>query len=284
MPTLKSLSEDVKDRLTQAGIEEAEFDTRLLITETLDISDIDYALEKDRVISDEQVGILLPLVERRASREPISQIFGEKEFWSLPFKVTKDTLTPRPDSETLIETALKFYGDKDEALSILDLGTGTGCLLLALLHEYPNAKGVGIDISEATLNVAIENAESLSLSKRANFQLGKWSSGLSQNISFDIIVSNPPYIGSYEKSSLPPEVKDHEPEIALFSGEDGLDDYRTIAAEVGNHLKDSGCVILEIGHTQAKAVKKIFTSAGFNKSTVFQDLGARDRCLVIEKV
>lgn len=283
MPSLATVRNQTKQRLIEAGIDEADIDSRLLIAEALELSDLDLALNPDREISAQELEKLLLLVERRASRQPLSQIFEEKEFWSLRFKVTADTLTPRPDSETLIEAVQKHYKDKNEGLNILDLGTGTGCLLLSLLSEYPSSIGTGIDISQEALNIAKENAVNLTLADRATFFLGNWTEPLGKGQLFDIIISNPPYIGLIEKEDLAPEVKDHEPGIALFSGEYGLDDYQIIARQIGDYLKTDGCVVLEIGHKQAEAVKKIFTSAGFNKITLFKDLGARDRCLMIEK-
>lgn len=283
MPNLATVRKQIKQRLIEAGIDEADIDSRLLIAEALELSDLDIALDPDREIFGLELEKLMLLVEKRASRQPLSQIFEEKEFWSLRFKVTADTLTPRPDSETLIEAVQKHYIDKNEALNILDLGTGTGCLLLSLLSEYPRSIGTGIDISEEALNIAKENAVNLTLADRATFLLGNWTEPLGKDKLFDIIISNPPYIGLTEKEDLAPEVKDHEPGIALFSGEKGLDDYQIIAMQIGDYLRTNGCAVFEIGHKQAEAVKKIFTSAGFNKITLFKDLGARDRCLMIEK-
>lgn len=269
--------------MLDAGVEDAELDTRLLIVETLNINDISYALDPERKLTVQEVRKVMARVEKRAARQPLSQIFCEKEFWSLSFKVTSDTLTPRPDSETLVETALLRIKPKDRALTILDLGTGTGCLLLSLLSEYPNATGVGIDISHKALDVAKENANRLNLRTRAKFRQGNWTERLESNLKFDVIISNPPYIGTKEKEYLAPEVRDHEPEMALFSGEEGLDDYRRLAVQLQNRLKPNGLVILEIGFDQARSVKEIFISAGFNKISLYKDLGARDRCLVIEK-
>ncbi len=283
MRTLQTIKEEVEERLKKAAVTEAKLDARLLMMQALDISPVDYALEKDKVISDDQTLALMHMVEQRCARVPISQIFGKKEFWSLTFKVTSDVLTPRPDSETLIEAALKNISNEQSAIKILDLGTGSGCLLLTLLNELPNAIGVGIDISPDALKVAETNAENLNLADRAELRQGNWTSSLSLNDRFDIIISNPPYIGTREIEDLSPEVKDHEPGIALFAGEDGLNDYRKISATIGPFLKTGGKIIVEIGYKQAEDVKEIFTSAGFNNSSLYQDLGHRDRCLIFEK-
>lgn len=283
MPTLKQLRDDVRKHLSDAFIDDVDLETRLLITETLQIPELDYALYPTREFSDQEVIQVMTNVSKRVKRQPLSQIFGNKEFWSLDFKVTRDTLTPRPDSETLIEAVLHHFKDKEAKLSVLDLGTGTGCLLLSLLHEYPNATGVGIDISKKALRVAHENAKKLKLDKRAIFIPGDWTEPLEKDAKFDIIISNPPYIGHHEKDGLDPEVKDYEPAASLFADEAGLAEYRKIAKQVGRHLSMGGHIVLEIGFRQADSVKEIFISNGFNNITLYKDLGGRDRCLVIEK-
>ncbi|MBT5187515.1 MAG: peptide chain release factor N(5)-glutamine methyltransferase [Kordiimonadaceae bacterium] len=283
MKTLSSLKLETVCQLKEVQIEEAALDAQLLITHVLEINPVDYAIEGDLLIDDKSLTEIQRLVDLRLSRMPMSQIFGDKEFWSLNFKVTKDTLTPRPDSETLIEACLKEINNPKAKLRILDMGTGTGCLLLTLLSEFPNAKGLGTDISEKALSVAKENAKNLSLLKRADFQISNWTKNLADQDKFDIIISNPPYIGLVEKESLSPEVRDHEPDTALFSGPEGLNDYRLIADQVFTHLKPDGLIIIEVGHTQADNVKEIFISSGFNNITVYKDLGHRNRCLVIRQ-
>ena len=202
--------------------------------------------------------------------------------FGINFNVTKDTLTPRPDSETLIAAAIKEFDNPNSPLNILDLGTGTGCLLLALLSEFPKARGLGVDLSPAALDVARHNAQMLGLMNRAEFQISNWTKDIVGNNKFDLIVCNPPYIGLDEKETLSPEVRDHEPAIALFSGLDGLDDYRTLAGELKCYIKDGGIIVLEIGYKQAKKVKKIFNNSGYNDICVKKDLGERDRCLLIK--
>lgn len=283
MKTLGALSKEIERQFVACGIDEAKLDARLLISDVLNIEQIDYVLEKEVMVSDDDYETIMGFVHQRLKRVPMSQIFGEKEFWSRSFKVTPDTLTPRPDSETLIEAALTYVSEKRTNIKILDLGTGTGCLLLTLLSEITRATGLGLDISEKALDVARENALKLKVSERAEFRFSDWTSNLTEGEKFDIIISNPPYIGLTEKESLSPEVKDHEPEIALFSGPDGLDDYRNIASQIGPYVQEHGCIILEIGYQQASAVKKIFTSQGFNTISLYKDLAGRDRCLLIKK-
>ncbi|MCC3861790.1 peptide chain release factor N(5)-glutamine methyltransferase [Pseudemcibacter aquimaris] len=281
--TLATFKKEIEARLRNAGIEEAELDARLLIVEGAGVKQIDFALDGGRALSIQEVSKTEKLVSLREARIPMSQIFGEKEFWSLIFKVTKDTLTPRPDSETLIDVVLKSEKDKTKPLKILDLGTGTGCLLLTLLSEYKNARGVGVDASDAALKVAHENTVNLGLENRTELIKSNWFSNVPDDQKFDVIISNPPYIGLIEKPNLSPEVKTHEPDTALFAGEDGLDDYKKIAAEIAPYLNDDGFIVLEIGHKQAAKVSDIFSEQGYSDIDTFQDLGARDRALKISK-
>lgn len=283
MRTLRDLSKDIEGQLAACGIDEAKLDTRLLISHILNLEQIDYALEKTKAVSDDDYEAVMMLVRKRLNRMPMSQIFGEKEFWSRSFKVTSDTLTPRPDSETLIEVALSTVSDKQKHIKVLDLGTGTGCLLLTLLCELPRATGLGTDISTKALDVAKDNALALKLSERAEFRKSDWTSNLAKGEKFDLIISNPPYIGLNEKADLSPEVKDHEPARALFSGLNGLDDYRKIATQIGLVMNSNASIIVEIGYRQASDVKKIFTFHGFNSISLHKDLAGRDRCLLIKK-
>ena len=281
MDTLATLRKKIEARLRKTGIEEASLDARLLISHIIPVTEIDFAINADQTVSNEQQNLIDVLVQKREKRIPMSQIFGEKEFWSLSFKVTKDTLTPRPDSETLIEVALNEFEDKNATLSILDLGTGSGCLLLTLLSELKNATGLGIDVSASAIKVANENATNLSLNNQASFLKSNWFEKLSKTKKFDLIIANPPYIGLNEKPELTPEVCEHEPYSALFAGEEGLDDYRIIAADISSYMSEKSIIILEIGYRQSSAVKDIFEQKGFKNINVFQDLGGRDRCLLI---
>jgi len=279
--TLATLRKKIEARLRKKGIEEAPLDARLLISHIIPVTEIDFAINADQTVSNEQQNLIDILVQKREKRIPMSQIFGEKEFWSLSFKVTRDTLTPRPDSETLIEVALNEFEDKNATLSILDLGTGSGCLLLTLLSELKNATGLGIDVSTSAIKVANENATNLSLNNRATFLKSDWFEKLSKTKKFDLIIANPPYIGLNEKPELTPEVCEHEPYSALFAGEEGLDDYRIIAADISSYMSEKSIIILEIGYRQSSAVIDIFEQKGFKNINVFQDLGGRDRCLLI---
>lgn len=283
MVTLATLRQEIEIRLNESGIEEASLDARLLISHIIPVTEIDFAINADQKVNSEQKKSIERLVRKREKRVPMSQIFGEKEFWSLTFKVTKDTLTPRPDSETLIEVALNEIVNKNANMSILDLGTGSGCLLLTLLSEFKNASGLGIDVSANALKVASQNAKNLCLDKRASFIKSNWFEALSETQKFDLIIANPPYIGLNEKSNLAPEVREHEPHSALFSGEDGLEDYRKIAVNISRYMSEKSFIILEIGYKQANDVRDIFKEIGFKNIKLFQDLGGRDRCLLISR-
>ena len=214
------------------------------------------------------------LTERREAGEPVAYITGTREFWSLDLAVTPDVLIPRPDSETLIEAALAVVARPP--VTILDLGTGSGALLLAALSEWPAARGVGVDASAAALAVAQGNADQLGFGGRTVFRHGDWGEGLTER--FDLILSNPPYIE--DNAELSRDVRDHEPASALFAGADGLDDYRRLIPQLLGLLAPEGVAIIEIGHTQASAVLALAQAAGMT-GTVRQDLAGRDRCVVL---
>ena len=214
-------------------------------------------------------------VDRRAAGEPVAYIIGMREFWSLPLRVTPDVLIPRPDSETLIEAALALRGNRPPA-TILDLGTGSGALLLAALSEWPRARGVGVDASPAALAVATGNARALGFADRTVFALGDWGQGLRQR--FDLILSNPPYVE--DDADLSPDVRDHEPALALFAGPDGLDACRVLLPQLPDLLNPGGAAVIEIGATQAAAVGALAAAAGFTVA-IKRDLAGHDRCMIL---
>jgi len=213
----------------------------------------------------------------RALRRPIAQIIGQREFWGRSFEVTPDVLDPRPETETLIAAALEGA----PARRILDLGVGSGCILLTLLAEWPTATGVGVDISEAAVAVAARNAELLGVTGRVELRHGDWLEGLAG--AFDLIVSNPPYISEAEMRDLDASVRDFEPRLALTPGGDGLDAYRRIAAGAGAHLAPGGRVLLEVGAGQAGAVEAIFAAAGFAPAGRHRDFDGRERCVSLRR-
>jgi release factor glutamine methyltransferase len=265
----------IADLLAQAAQricgETARLDAEVLLAHHLGCSRGELLLNKDRDIDPQDFDLL---VKRRAAGEPVAHITGSREFWSLDLLVTPDVLIPRPDSETLIEVALKHCATPPKR--ILDLGTGSGALLLAALSEWPGATGLGVDASAGALNVAQANAARTGLSERAEFRLGNWGEGVAET--FDLVLCNPPYIA--EDEPLSPEVKAREPASALFAGTDGLDDYRRILPQLPALLADDGIAALEIGHHQGAALLAMAAAHGF-AATLHQDLARRDRCVAI---
>lgn len=223
---------------------------------------------------------LRELTARRVQREPMAYILGEREFWGLPFKVSPAVLVPRPDSETVIEAALALLADRDRPWRILDLGLGSGCLLLTLLHEFRAAHGVGLDVSADALAVAQANAAALNVGDRAQLLLGDWRQpDWRDRIGgpFDLLVSNPPYIAAGAIAGLMPDVSRFEPKLALDGGPDGLAAYRAIAAEAPRLVVPGGRVLLEAGEGQAPEIYEIFQSTGFAPEAPWKDLGGIDR-------
>jgi release factor glutamine methyltransferase len=265
----------IADLLTQAaqriGGDTSRLDAEVLLAHHLGCSRGDLFLNQDRDIEPQAYDLL---VKRRATGEPVAHITGSREFWSLDLLVTPNVLIPRPDSETLIEVALKLCATPSKR--ILDLGTGSGALLLAALSEWPGATGLGIDASAVALTVAQANAVRTGLSERAEFRLGNWGEGVAEK--FDLVLCNPPYIA--EDEPLSTEVKTHEPASALFAGTDGLDDFRRILPQLPALLADDGMAVLEIGHQQGAALLSMAAAHGF-AATLHQDLAGRDRCVAI---
>ncbi|MEM7644192.1 MAG: peptide chain release factor N(5)-glutamine methyltransferase [Pseudomonadota bacterium] len=220
------------------------------------------------------------LVARRVRREPVSHLTGRRAFWMHDFIVTPDVLDPRPDTETLVETARDVLRDAG-APRLLDLGTGSGCILLSLLHELPGATGIGTDISSAALDVAWRNADRVGVADRVTFGQADWLRGVAGR--FDLIVSNPPYIAEAEMADLQPEVRDWEPHLALTPGGDGLAAYRILARDAPAHLGPGGWLMAEIGHRQAAAVTALWRQAGLTRIGVTRDLNGRDRVVSGQK-
>lgn len=227
---------------------------------------------------------LRTLTARRVKREPMAYILGEREFWGLPFRVTPAVLVPRPDSETVVEAALSLMPDRAHAWRILDLGLGSGCLLLTLLREFPTACGVGLEVSPDALAIAQDNAGSLGVADRATLLLGDWRrSGWTALLGgrFDLVVSNPPYIEAAAVEGLMPEVARFEPRLALDGGPDGLAAYRLIAAAGPELVTDGGHLLVEVGEGQATEISGIFAQFGLRPGTPFKDLAGIDRVVPV---
>lgn len=279
--TLRGWLGEAERRLAGAGIDSPRLDAQLLVAAALgeDVGALRFA--EDRTVSSRDGQRIENFLRRRAkTREPVSRILGRREFWSLEFRVTPAVLDPRPDSETLIEAALAAFPEKLMPFTVLDLGTGSGCLLLAVLHERPNAVGLGVDASEQALAVARANAKRLGLAERVEFRHSDWAAAVTE--AFDLVLCNPPYIAENERAALAPEVARHDPRAALFAGPDGLDAYRVILPDLPRLLAPGGLALFEIGASQAEAVTGIAGASGVAVLEVGQDLAGRDRCVAMQ--
>lgn len=267
-----------KDRLKEAGIDQPSIDARLMLEVAAGVTRTEIVTDPYRELTDEQIATLDAYLERRARREPVSHIIGRKGFWKILLQVNKDVLTPRPETEVIVDEVLKAFPE-NMAFSMLDLGVGSGTILLAILAERPAAKGLGIDASSEALAVARENAANLDLNTRAALLHGDWTTGLGSD-SFDLVVSNPPYIPTAVIDTLEPEVRDHEPRLALDGGADGLDAYRELAPEILRVLKPGGLFAVEIGYDQSQAVEALFRAAGATEVRTVKDLSTHDRVVL----
>lgn len=269
MTTLLDARRAAVARLAAAGISDAGQDVAILLAHALDISRADLALVSPQMpLTVAQLDTLGLAVTARAARRPMSHIIGYRLFWGRQFLVTPDVLDPRPETETLIAAALMAPFS-----SVLDLGTGSGCILLSLLAERPTALGVGVDLSPAAVSVAARNATALGVS--VDLRCGSWFEPVQGR--FDLIVSNPPYIAEDEMAGLSPEVRQYEPHLALTPGGDGLAAYRTLCAAAPDYLTEGGRFLVEIGPTQGAAVAEMFAEAGFSDIDILSDLDGRNR-------
>ena len=277
--SVKVILEWAKEKLLEAQIESSILDARLLLGFALGTPQERFYGSEDEILTKTQADNYIRIIERRCKREPVSRIIGTRGFWNLTLKINQSSLDPRPDSEVLIESILKTFPEKADNLKFIDFGTGTGCLLLSALNEFPNSSGVGVDISKECVELARENATLSGLSRRALFIQSDWGREVTDK--FDIIIANPPYIQSNIISSLDPEVKNFDPHIALNGGQDGLSCYRELAPQFVKILKKGGLVFLEIGYNQRESVSNIMEQSGLKCLHINQDLGNRDRCLVL---
>ena len=277
-----NLFEDVTMRLAEGQIPSPRLEARLLIANALGIDAKElnpFAVKLD----DAQTEKLMQSVQDRLKHKPICKIVGKKAFYKYDFHVDCNVLSPRPDTEILVEAAIHL-GQKNKLNRVLDLGTGSGCILLSVIAELPNAKGVGVDISDKALAVAQTNAEMLGLVSRVEFVRGSWfDDDLGWNNKFDLIVSNPPYIKSEDINKLEPEVKDYDPMLALDGGADGYRDYKKLAERIPSWLKDGGYVLLEVGINQAEDVAQIFQEKGLSLCEIAKDLSGINRCVILKK-
>ena len=263
------------ERLKAVGIDQPAIDARLMLEAAAGVSRLEIVTEPYRELTAEQEAAYDVYLERRSRREPVSLILGRKGFWKIMLNVNSAVLTPRPETEVIVDEALKGFPEH-MAFNILDLGVGSGAILLSILAERLAARGLGVDISEDALAVARENAANLDLDGRTALLRGDWAAGLG-DAGFDLVVANPPYIPTHVIETLDPEVRDHDPRLALDGGADGLDPYRILAPQILRVLKPGGLFLVEIGYDQSADVEALFREAGASGVRTIQDLGLRDR-------
>lgn len=283
--TIEAARRALAAQLKDSDIESPDLDARLLIGAALDLDHTGLATQAMRKITDDEAKIIGRSAQRRIAHEPVARILGHKEFWGLDLRLSDATLVPRPDTETVIEAALDVLRNNHRAATaprIADIGTGSGAILLALLSELPQATGVGTDISADALAIAALNARQLGLAGRASFIRCDYAAGLSGT--FDLVVSNPPYIRSADIAALDPDVRDHDPHLALDGGVDGLAAYRAIIPQAAGLLAGHGFLILEVGYDQSAPVSEIMRAAGLTVSPIPRaDLGGVHRAVMGQK-
>ena len=281
--TIAAARQTLAEKFRQAGIDSADADARLLVAHALGVDRAALIANSERALTAQETAAIERLAARRLKHEPVARIFGVKEFWSLPLHISEAVLVPRPETETVVEAALDFVGRgglRMETLRVLDIGTGSGALLLALLSELPHALGTGTDISAAALAIARANAERHGLASRCTFVNCDIAEGVSGP--FDLIVCNPPYVAHGDIAALASEVRDYDPAVALDGGADGLDGYRAVAAEARRLLAAGGRLILELGAGQEQAVCALFTKAGLTPGAIRRDLAGIPRALDVK--
>lgn len=265
--------------LKAAGVDSARLDARLLVGAATGETAAGLIARPERRLSAQEADALSAMATRRGAREPMAHILGVREFWSLDFEVSASVLTPRPDSETVIEAARDYISAPKRPFRVLDLGTGSGCLLLALLHEYPAASGLGVDISSAAIALARRNAEKLALGARSEFIVGDWTAPLAGR--FDVVMSNPPYIASGDIEGLEPEVALYEPRGALDGGRDGLDAYRALLPLTAEILAPGGIALFEMGAGQDAAIGSLARAQGFETAGFRADITGVPRVAIL---
>ena len=268
-------------QLEAADVDSVRLDARLLVGAATGETAAGLIARPQRRLSAQEADILRGMVARRCAREPIAQILGSREFWSLEFEVSASVLTPRPDSETIIEAACRHIPAPDRPFRVLDLGTGSGCLLLALLHEFPAASGVGVDIGAAAVTLARRNSDRLGVGARAAFVVGDWADSIAGR--FDVVMSNPPYIATAEIAGLAPEVAHYEPLSALDGGRDGLDAYHAILPLTSTFLAPGGIALFEIGAGRHEAICSLASACGLAIVALEADIAGIARVAILRQ-
>jgi len=269
----------VRDRFRRAGLDTPELDARLLAQKVFAVDAMGLVRREREAVPADKLKELDQFAQRRLVGEPISRIAAEKEFWSLKFGLNDATLVPRPETEQLVEEGLALLAGKKGA-RILDLGTGSGAIIVSIVEALPKSKGFATDISEEALAAARQNAQRHGVAERIEFRHGAWWQAVPHTELFDLIVSNPPYIATDAIAELSPDVRVFDPKSALDGGFDGLDAYRAIAAQGARRLNPGGKMLLEIGFNQGEAVSRMFLRAGFGRVEVLKDLAGLDRVVL----
>ncbi len=277
--TLLKLLRWTTNYFTEKGIDNPRLDAELLLADVLKLDRVGLYLNYDRPLSREELDVVRPLVKKRGQREPLQYLLGSTEFWSLPFKVTPDVLIPRADTEILVEEALARAGSTGE---LLDIGTGSGAIVISLASELPGWQLTGLDISAAALTIARKNIESNQVADRVTLLQCDLAELPTQQ--YDLIVSNPPYIAQQEWDELMPEVRCFEPQLALLAENDGLGCYQQLAAQIDSRLKSGGWLLLEIGYQQAVAVQELLTAAGLHNLFIRKDYSGQPRVVGGQKL
>lgn len=278
MTTIADLLRLAVEQLRTAGVETPHLDARLLLGHVLGRRV--WPHDRDAITEDARAAFEALLI-RRMAREPVSRILGHRGFWTLDMALGPETLDPRPDSETLIEAAVETFHNRPDPVRVLDLGTGTGCLLLAALSEFPRASGLGIDRVAGAVTIARQNAAANGLADRARFEVADWAHLVVEPA--DLILCNPPYVEAGAMEDLMPEVASYDPPEALFAGADGLDAYRKLAPLLESMLATSGVVVLELGRGQRDAVAALMTETGFTIVASRNDLSGVARVFVLQR-
>lgn len=276
---LSELQKKITKILAEGGIETNSLDARIILREIFNFDEKELILNSDLILSESKISKVQKIITRRLNFEPVSKIFGKRDFYNSTFSISDDVLDPRPETENIVEIANNFILEKGYE-SFIDLGTGSGCIILSILKENKNLTAVGVDISIDAINIAKKNSKDMNLEKRSSFLVSNWLSSVYN--SYDLIISNPPYIPSDEIITLSKTVKNFDPLISLDGGEDGLECYKEIAQDINRVINKNGRVILEIGYNQAHDVIKIFESKEFKLLKIYKDINGLNRILTFE--
>ena len=276
---LSELQKKITKILAEGGIETNSLDARIILREIFNFDEKELILNSDLILSESKISKVQKIITRRLNFEPVSKIFGKRDFYNSTFSISDDVLDPRPETENIVEIANNFILEKGYE-SFIDLGTGSGCIILSILKENKNLTAVGVDISIDAINIAKKNSKDMNLEKRSSFIVSNWLSSIYN--SYDWIISNPPYIPSDEIITLSKTVKNFDPLISLDGGQDGLKCYKEIAEDINRVINKNGRVILEIGYNQAHDVIKIFESKEFKLLKIYNDINGLNRILTFE--